>query len=64
MGDGRVALILDITSLADTASLTPVSHSDPDFDTAGSQNSQKKAPDRFSRSGEHRKNGLPSPWIG
>ncbi len=51
MGDGRVALILDITSLADTASLTPVSHSDPDFDTAGSQNSQKKAPDRFSRSG-------------
>jgi two-component system chemotaxis sensor kinase CheA len=41
MGDGRVALILDISSLADLAALSPVNHSDSDADNTDSPDSQK-----------------------
>ena len=41
LGDGRVALILDISSLADIATLSPVNHSDPDADNKESPDSPK-----------------------
>lgn len=42
MGDGRVALILDISSLAETASLTSVKHCDPASEKTDPHSSQKK----------------------
>ncbi len=41
MGDGRVALILDISSLADIAELSTVNHPDPDAENTDYPDSQK-----------------------